>query len=84
MRKIDPIRLTRESMKAPRFLSEFLVAVRQGLVGAFVVGSLFWVIQPAQAHGDAKADGAMPDTRGATGSQGDPTSPQRDSELMTM
>ena len=56
-------------MKLSRFLSKCLFAVRQGLVGAFLVGSLFWVIQPAQAHADAKGDGAMPDTRGATGPQ---------------
>ena len=56
-------------MKTSRFLSHCLAAVRQGLVGAFLVGSLFWVIQPAQAHADAIGDGAMPDTRGATGPQ---------------
>ena len=69
MRAIDSIRLIRESMKASRFVSRCSAAVLQGLVGAFVVCSLFWVIQPAQAHGDAKGDAAMPDTTGATGPQ---------------
>ena len=56
-------------MKSSRFLSPCLAVVRQGLVGAFLVGSLFWVILPSQAHADAKVDGAMPDTKGATGPQ---------------
>ncbi len=54
-------------MKESRFVSQCSAAVRSGLVGACVVGSLLWVIQPAHAHGDAKGDGAMPDTKGATG-----------------
>ena len=56
-------------MKVSRVLKQCLAAVRQGLVGALVVDSLFWVSHPAQAHADTKADGAMLDTRGATGSQ---------------
>ena len=56
-------------MKASRFMSQCSVAARQGLAGAFVVGSLFLVIQSVQAHGDAKGDAAMPDTSRAAGPQ---------------
>ena len=56
-------------MKAARSMFQCSVAVRRGLAGALVVGSLFWVIQPVQAHGDAKGDAAMPDTSRATGPQ---------------
>ena len=44
-------------------------SVQQGFVGAFVVGSPLWVIQPVHAHGDVKGDAAMPVTSGATGPQ---------------
>ena len=56
-------------MTASRFLCQCSAALRQGVFGALVVGSLLWVIQPAQAHGDAKGDAAMLDTMGATGPQ---------------
>ena len=56
-------------MTASRFLCQCSAAVRTGLVGAFVVGSLLSVIQPVQAHGDVKGDAAMPDTSRATGLQ---------------
>jgi hypothetical protein len=69
MRGIDSIRPIREFMKASRFLTQCSAAVRQGFVGAFVVGSLFWVIHPVQAHGDVQGDAAMPDTSSATGPQ---------------
>ena len=55
-------------MKASRLMSQCSAAVRQGL-GVFVVCSLFLVIQPVQAHGDAKGDAAMPDTSRAAGPQ---------------
>lgn len=67
MQQVDPIRLARESMKAFRFVCQCSDVVRQGLVGAVVVGSLFWAMQPVRAHGDARGDAAMPDTTGATG-----------------
>ena len=57
-------------MKASRFMSQCSSAVRQGLAGVFVVGSLFLVIQPVQAHGDVKGDTAMPDTSRAAGPVG--------------
>ena len=56
-------------MQASRLVPKCSTAVRRSLVGVFVVGSLFWVIQPVQAHGDVKGDAAMPDTRRATGPQ---------------
>ena len=56
-------------MTASRFLCQCSAALSQDVFGALVVGSLFWVIQPAQAHGDAKGDAAMLDTMGATGPQ---------------
>ena len=54
-------------MKALRFAPQCSAAVRQSLVGAFVVVSLLSAIQPVQAHGDVKGNAAMPDTRSATG-----------------
>ena len=54
-------------MKASRFASKGLAALRQGLVGAFVVVSLLSAIQSVQAHGDVKGDAVMPDTSRATG-----------------
>ena len=56
-------------MKASRSAAHLSASVRQGFVGAFVVGSLLWVIQPVHAHGDVKGDAAMPDTSSATGPQ---------------
>ena len=56
-------------MKASRFAHLCSAAVRQSLVGAFVVVSLLSASQPVEAHGDAKGDGEMPVTSGATGPQ---------------
>ena len=56
-------------MKASRSVARWQASARQGLVGACVVGSLLWVIQPFHAHGDVKGDAAMPVTSGATGPQ---------------
>ena len=98
MQKIDSIRCVEESMKASRFVPQCSAAVRQGLVGAFVVVSQLSASQPVQAHGDVKGDAAMPDTSRAAGPQmteyrsascgavrhGDLTSLQRDSALRTM
>ena len=56
-------------MTAFRFLCQCSAAVRTGLVGVFVVGSLLSVIQPVQAHGDIKGGAAMPDTSSAAGPQ---------------
>ena len=56
-------------MKASRSVAHWSASVRQGFVGAFVIGSLLWGIQPAHAHGDVKGDAAMPVTSGATGPQ---------------
>ena len=69
MRKIDSIRCVEESMTASRFVPQCSAAVRQGIVGAFVVVSLLSAIQPVQAHGDVKGDAAMPVTSNATGPQ---------------
>ena len=69
MRKIDSIRCVGEFMKAPRFAPQCSAAVRQSIVGAFVVVLLLSAIQPVQAHGDVKGDAAMPDTSRATGPQ---------------
>ncbi len=69
MRDFASIRCVGESMKASRFTPQCSAAVRQGIVGAFVVVSLFSAIQPVQAHGDVKVDAAMPDTSRATGPQ---------------
>ena len=85
-------------MKASRFVARWQASARQGLVGACVVGSLLWVIQPVHAHGDVKGDAAMPDTSSAAGPQmtvyrqrvaaavlnGEHTSPRRGFALMTM
>jgi hypothetical protein len=98
MLKVDSFCLLDDSMKTLRFVAHWSASVRQGFVGAFVVGSLLWVMQPANAHGDVRGDAAMPDTISAMGPQmtfidqrvaaavrnGDPTSPRRDSALMTM
>ncbi len=65
----DPICLRRQSMTAFRFLCQCSAAMRTGLVGVFVVGSLLSLIQPVQAHGDIKGGAAMPDTSRATGPQ---------------
>ena len=54
-------------MKALRFAPQCSAAVRQSLVGAFVVVSLLSAIQPVQAHGDVKGNAAMPDSGRATG-----------------
>lgn len=54
-------------MKASRSVARWQASARQGLVGACVVGSLLWVIQPVHAHGDVKGDAAMPDTSSAAG-----------------
>jgi hypothetical protein len=56
-------------MKTLRFVAHWSASVRQGFVGAFVVGSLLWVMQPANAHGDVRGDAAMPDTISAMGPQ---------------
>ena len=56
-------------MKASRSVARWQASARQGLVGACVVGSLLWVIQPVNAHGDVKGDAAMPDTSSAAGPQ---------------
>ena len=69
MRKIDSVRLVDDSMKASRSVAHWSASVRQGFVGAFVIGSLLWGIQPAHAYGDVKGDAAMPDTSSATGPQ---------------
>ena len=67
--EIDSVRLVDDSMKASRSATHCSASVRQGLVGAFLVGSLLWVIQQVHAHGDVKGDAAMPDTSSATGPQ---------------
>ena len=54
-------------MMALQFKSQCSTALRQGIVGAFMIGSLFWVIQPVFAHGESGGDGSMPDTSGGTG-----------------
>ena len=56
-------------MKASLFLTHCSAVVRQGFVGAFVVGFLLLGNQPVQAHGDVKFDAAMPDTISAMGPQ---------------
>ena len=56
-------------MKASRFAHLCSAAVRQSLVGAFVVVSLLSASQPVEAHGEAKGDGEMPVTSGAIGPQ---------------
>lgn len=56
-------------MKTSRSAAHWSASVQQGFIGAFVVGSLLWVIQPVHAHGDVKGDAAMPDTSSATGPQ---------------
>ena len=43
-------------MQASRLVPKCSTAVRRSLVGVFVVGSLFWVIQPVQAHGDGASE----------------------------
>ena len=67
--EIDSVRLVEDSMKASRSVARWQASARQGLVGACVVGSLLWVIQPVHAHGDVKGDAAMPDTSSAAGPQ---------------
>ena len=69
MLKLDSFCLLDDSMKTLRFVAHWSASVRQGFVGAFVIGSLLWGIQPAHAHGDVKGDAAMPVTSGATGPQ---------------
>ena len=69
MLKVDSFCLLDDSMKTLRFVAHWSASVRQGFVGAFVVGSLFWVMQPANAHGDVRGDAAMPDTISAMGPQ---------------
>ena len=54
MLKVDSFCLLDDSMKTLRFVAHWSASVRQGFVGAFVVGSLFWVMQPANAHGDVR------------------------------
>ena len=56
-------------MKASRSVARWQASARQGLVGACVVGSLLFWIQPVHAHGDVKGDAAMPDTSSAAGPQ---------------
>ena len=56
-------------MNASRFAHLCSAAVRQSLVGAFVVVSLLSASQPLEAHGDVKGDAAMPVNSGATGPQ---------------
>ena len=69
MRKIDPVRLVDDSMKASRSIAHWSASVRQVFVGAYVIGSLSWGIQPVHAHGDVKGGAAMPDTSSAAGLQ---------------
>ena len=66
---LDLICLLKKSMKASRFAHLCSAVLRQSLVGAFVVVSLLSASQPVEAHGDAKGDGEMPVTSGATGPQ---------------
>lgn len=54
-------------MKTSRFQSWFPSVARLSLVGASTVLSLVGALNPAQAHGDAKGIGLMPDTKGAHG-----------------
>ena len=63
------MRCIEESMKASCFAHLCSAAVRQSLVGVFVVVSLLSASQPVEAHGDVKGDAAMPVTSGATGPQ---------------
>ena len=67
--EIDSVRFVDDSMKSSRSVARWPACVRQGFVGAFVVGSLLWVIQPVHAHGDVEGHAAMPDTSSATGQQ---------------
>ena len=52
-------------MKASRSVAHWSASVRQVFVGAYVIGSLSWGIQPVHAHGDVKGGAVMPDTSSA-------------------
>lgn len=54
-------------MKTSRFQAWIPSVARLSLVGASTVLSLMGVLDPAQAHGDAKGHGLMPDTKAALG-----------------
>ncbi len=56
-------------MKASRSVAHWSASVRQVFVGAYVIGSLSWGIQPVHAHGDVKGGAVMPDTSSAAGLQ---------------
>ena len=54
-------------MKTSRFQAWVPSVARLSLVGASTVLSLMGALDPAQAHGDAKGHGLMPNTKGALG-----------------
>ena len=60
-------RSIKRSMKTSRFQAWVPSVARLSLVGASTVLSLMGALDPAQAHGDVKGNGLMPDTKGALG-----------------
>ena len=63
--EIDSVRLVNDSIKASCSVARWQSSARRGFVGACVVGSLLFWIQPVQPHGDVKGDAAMPETKSA-------------------